>query len=75
MNGFPSNEQISFPELVAIVKTLSVSEKQLLTEVLWDDNMPVLEEHQRIVKERMEKSNRQPDRMLNWESVSKSIIQ
>ena len=75
MNGFPSNAQISFPELIAIVKTLSVSEKQLLTEVLWDDNMPVLEEHQRIVKERMEKSNRQPDRMLNWESVSKSIIQ
>ena len=73
--GIPSNAQISFPELVAIVKTLSVTEKQLLTEVLWEDNMPVLEEHQGIVKERMEKSNRQPDRMLNWESVSKSIIQ
>ena len=73
--GIPSNAQISFPELVANVKTLSVTEKQLLTEVLWDDNMPVLEEHQRIVKERMKKSNRQPDRMLNWESVSKSIIQ
>ena len=75
MNSSSANTQISYNELVSIVKTLSVAEKQLLTEALWDDNMPVLEEHQRIVKERMEKSNRQPDRMLNWESVSKSIIQ
>ncbi len=55
------------------MKTLSVAEKQILTEALWDDNMPVFEEHQTIVKERMEKSKRQPERMLNWESVSTSI--
>jgi len=73
MNSSSANKQIGFHELVAIVKTLSVAEKQLLTEALWDDNMPVFDEHQTIVKERMEKSKRQPERMLNWESVSKSI--
>lgn len=73
MNRSSTNAQISFHELVAIVKTLSVAEKQLLTEVLWDDNMPVFEEHQNIVKERMEKSRRQPERMLNWETVSKAL--
>lgn len=73
MNNSSANTQISFSELVSIVKTLSVAEKQLLTEALWDDNMPVFDEHQNIVKERMEKSKRQPERMLNWESVSKSV--
>ena len=73
MNSISVNTQISFNELVSIVKTLSVAEKQLLTEALWDDNMPVFDEHQNIVKERMEKSKLQPERMLNWESVSKSV--
>jgi len=73
MNSSRTNAQISFNELVAIVKTLSVTEKQLLTEALWEDNMPVFDEHQNIVKERMKKSKQQPERMLNWESVSKSI--
>lgn len=73
MNSSSANTQISFNELVAIVKTLSVAEKQLLTEALWDENMPVFDEHQNMVKERIEKSKRQPARMLNWESVSKSI--
>ena len=73
MNSSSSNTQISFHELVAIVKTLSLTEKQLLTEVLWDDNMPVFEEHQNIVQDRMEKSKRQPERMLDWELVSKSL--
>ena len=73
MNSGLTSTQISFPELVAIVKTLSTTEKQLLTEALWDDNMPVFEEHQNMVQERMEKSKQQPDRMLNWESASKSL--
>jgi hypothetical protein len=73
MKSSSANTQISFHELVAIVKTLSVAEKQLLTEALWDDNMPVFDEHQNIVKERMEKSKLKPERMLNWESVSKSL--
>ena len=72
MNNSSANTQISFSELVSIVKTLSVAEKQLLTEALWDDNMPVFDEHQNIVKEGMEKSKRQPERMLNWESVQSS---
>ena len=73
MKSSSTNTQISFNELVSIVKTLSVAEKQLLTEALWDDNMPVFDEHQNIVKERMEKSKHQSERMLNWESVSKSL--
>jgi hypothetical protein len=48
INSNSTHTQISFHELVAIVKTLSVAEKQILTEALWDDNMPVFEEHQTI---------------------------
>ena len=73
MNNSSISSQISFPELVAIVKTLSTSEKQLLTEVLWDDNLPVFEEHQKLVQNRMEKAKKQPERMLNWDDVSKSL--
>ncbi len=73
MNNSSTNTQISFPELVAIVKTLSTSEKQLLTEALWDDNMPVFEEHQKLVQDRMEKGRRHPERLLNWDAVSKSL--
>ncbi len=73
MNNNSTNTQISFSELVAIVKTLSTSEKQLLTEELWNDNMPVFEEHQKLVQNRMEKGRSQPERMLNWDAVSKSL--
>ncbi len=73
MNSSSTNTQISFQELVAIVKTLSVTEKQLLTEVLWDDALPVFEEHQNIVMQRMEKNKQEPERMLNWEMVSKTL--
>lgn len=73
MNSSSTNTQISFHELVAIVKTLSVTEKQLLTEVLWDDALPVFEEHQNIVMQRMEKNKQEPERMLNWEMVSKTL--
>jgi hypothetical protein len=56
---------LSFKQVVNIVKQLSPSEKQLLSEVLWAeqniDDTEIPEEHKQIVRERIKKYKDNPD--------------
>lgn len=38
-----------------------------------DDSMDIPIEHQKLVLERIEKSNKDSSRMLDWDTVSKSL--
>ena len=40
---------------------------------MWDENMTIPTEHQKIVIARTEKSKRNPKRTLNWDEVSKTL--
>lgn len=64
---------VTFEQLVEVVKRLSPSEKLKLNDVLWQDNIDIPEEHQRLVLDRVEKSRKNPSRMLDWEEASKKL--
>ena len=73
MNTIEINTQLSFQQLIAIVKKLPPEQKQILNDSLWDETMPVPKEHQDIVLKRVSKSKKQPSRMLNWEEAYKTL--
>ena len=73
MNGVQLNINLSFQQLVEVVKQLSPSEKLKLNEVIWSEEMDIPIEHQKIVLDRVQKSKQNPKRLLNWDEVSKNL--
>jgi hypothetical protein len=65
--------QVSFQELMNAVKQLSAEEKNQLNEVLWSEDMAVPSEHQSLVNERIKKSTQTPERIVDWNSASKTL--
>ncbi|NLK54128.1 MAG: addiction module protein [Bacteroidales bacterium] len=67
------NISLSFKQVVEIVKQLSPSEKQMLSEVLWTEqdinDIVIPEEHKQIVRERIKKYENSPDCYLSWEDI------
>ena len=71
------NISLSFKQVVDIVKQLSPSEKQMLSELLWMeqdiDNIVIPEEHKQIVRERIKKYENSPDSYLSWNDIERKI--
>jgi len=67
------NIPLSFKQVVEIVRQLSPSEKQQLSEVLWTeqnvDDIVIPEEHRQIVQERIKKYENNPDSYLSWDDI------
>ncbi len=67
------NNPLSFKQVVEIVRQLSPSEKQQLSEVLWTeqnvDDIVIPEEHRQIVRERIKKYENNPDSYLSWDDI------
>lgn len=68
---------ISFKQVIDIVRQLSPSEKQQLTEVLWTeqsiDDIVIPEEHKQIVRERIKKYDSCPDSYLSWNDIERKM--
>ena len=71
--NIPVSINLSFQQLMEAVKKLPPAEKSLLNDVLWDENMPVPSEHQSLVSGRRKKAKENPERLLDWESASKTL--
>ena len=71
------NISLSFKQVVDIVKQLSPSEKQTLSELLWMeqdiDDIVIPEEHKQIVRERIKKYENSPDSYLSWNDIERKI--
>ena len=71
------NISLSFKQVVEIVKQLSPSEKQMLSEVLWTEqdinDIVIPEEHKQIVRERIKKYENSPDCYLSWEDIEHKV--
>ncbi|MDI9532597.1 MAG: addiction module protein [Bacteroidales bacterium] len=71
------NISLSFKQVVDIVKQLSPSEKQMLSELLWMeqdiDDIVIPEEHKQIVRERIKKYENSPDSYLSWNDIERKI--
>lgn len=66
---------LSFKQVVDIVKQLSPSEKQQLSEVLWTEqnieDIVIPEEQKQLVRERIKKYENNPDSYLSWDDKRK----
>ena len=70
------NVPLSFKQVIDIVRQLSPSEKQQLSEVLWteqSDDMVIPEKHKQIVKERIKKYENTPDSYLSWNDLERKM--
>lgn len=67
------NINLNFEQLVAAVKQLSPKEKQQLNDILWDENMEIPIEHQRLVLDRITKAKQNPRRLLDWDEAVKTL--
>ena len=71
------NVPLNFTQVVDIVRQLSASEKQRLSEVLLKehnmDDMLITEEHQQIVLERIKKYENIPDSYLSWDDIERKM--
>ena len=64
---------LDFKQLTSIVKQLNSSEKVKLNEAIWDDDMEIPEEHQKLVLQRIKKARQNPNRMLPWDKAIKLL--
>lgn len=73
MDSLQLNTNLSFQQLLEVVKQLSHSEKLKLNDFIWDDTFEIPVEHQKIVLERKLKSKLDPSRMIDWEVALKKL--
>jgi hypothetical protein len=73
MNNLNLRVSLSFQELTALIQQLSPAEKLKLNDVIWNENIEIPVEHQRLVLQRIEKSKFDPKRMLDWDKASKTL--
>lgn len=74
MNSLTLKVDLNFQQLLEVVKQLSPAEKLKLNEAIWDNDTDIPEEHQQLVNDRIQKSKADPSRMLDWDEVSKKLI-
>ena len=73
MSGLQLNVNLTFQQLVEVVKQLSPAEKLKLNDVIWDEQMEIPMEHQKLVLDRIEKSKSNPQRMHDWDEALKKL--
>ena len=73
MSGLQLNINLTFQQLVEVVKQLTPAEKLKLSDVIWDDDSAIPVEHQNIVLDRIQKSKENPERLLDWEEAEKML--
>ncbi len=73
MNSLQLNVNLNFQQLLEVVKQLSPTEKVKLNEFIWNDNIDIPVEHQKIVLDRIKKNKTTRSRMLDWDEVSKTL--
>ena len=73
MSNININIDLNFDQLVEAVKQLSLEEKSILNDLLWNEKTEIPLSHQTIVLDRMKKAKKDPSRLLDWEEVAKTL--
>jgi hypothetical protein len=73
METIKLNINLSVNQLVEAVKQLSPKDRLKISDAIWNDNVEIPIEHQKIVLERMAKAKTNPERLLDWDEVSKNL--
>jgi len=73
METIKLNINLSVNQLVEAVKQLSPKDRLKINDAIWNDNVEIPIEHQKIVLERTVKAKANPERLLDWDEVSKIL--
>nr|WP_315221105.1 addiction module protein [uncultured Flavobacterium sp.] len=73
METIKLNINLSVNQLVEAVKQLSPKERLKINDAIWNDNIEIPIEHQEIVLNRIAKAKTNPERLLDWDEVSKKL--
>lgn len=64
---------INLNQLMDAVRQLSPKDRLKVNDAIWKDDMEIPIEHQKLVLDRVVKSKKNPERLLDWDTVSKSL--
>ena len=67
------NIDLSVNQLIEAVKRLSPKDRLKVNDAIWNENIEIPVEHQRIVLDRIAKTKTNPERLLDWDEVSQSL--
>ena len=73
METIKLNINLTVSQLMEAVKQLSPKDKLKVNDAIWSANMEIPSEHQKIVMDRISKSKVNPERLLDWDEVSKKL--
>jgi len=73
METIKLNINLTVNQLMEAVKQLSPKDKLKINDAIWSDDMEIPIEHQKIVMDRISKSKTNPERLLDWDEVSKKF--
>lgn len=73
METIKLNINLTVNQLMEAVKQLSPKDKLKINDAIWSDDMEIPIKHQKIVMDRISKSKTNPERLLDWDEVSKNF--
>ncbi len=73
METIKLNIDLSVNQLIEAVKQLSPKDKLKVNDAIWNEDIVIPIEHQKIVLDRMAKAKANPERLLDWDEVSKNL--
>ena len=73
METIKLNTALNVNQLIEAAKQLSPKDRLKLNDAIWNHDMAIPIKHQKIVLERMAKAKTNPERLLDWDEVSKTL--
>jgi hypothetical protein len=73
METIKLNIDLSVSQLLEAVKQLSPKDRLKINDALWNEDVEIPIEHQKIVLDRIAKAKNNPERLLDWDKVSKTL--
>ena len=73
MDSINLNIKLDINQLLEAVKQLSPTDRLKINDAIWNHEIEIPIEHQKIVLDRVYKSQIDPNRLLDWEEVSKNL--
>ena len=66
--------QVDFQQIKEAVRQLSPIEKLELDEIIWEHDIEIPIETQKLVLDRIKYAKEHPETMLDWDEVSKTLV-
>ncbi len=73
MEAIKLNINLNVNQLVEAVKQLSPKDRLKINDAIWNDEIEIPIEHQKIVLSRVAKAEADTNRLLDWNKVSKNL--